>query len=629
MNEQALTQWLDAFQAACLLAIDPQSFGGIRVRAGAGPVRDYWLQCLLALWPDPPQVRRVPASVEPDRLVGGLDLPATLSSGKPVLQAGLLSELNGGLALLPMAEKLSDGAATLLGDCVERSSFAVQRDGFDLTTNTAFTVVAFDESTHDEPPPAKALTGRLALDIDLEGLSANELSAFGQPDKLAVTPKLILQAREALAQQSFVEDDALALCSVASNLGVYDSRADWFVMRAYRAAVALNEAQVGDAQSADAMSLAARLVLVPRATQLPVAQAPEPPAENESDHEQPTQDTADQSELPDSDQAGPEPSADESPNDVEQQAPGLDEQTEILLEAVMGSMPEALREALATGSVVRLRSGAASGRAQQRVAGRSRGRPAGVQRGTPGGGRRLHLTETLRAAVPWQRMRRKQAQQRVVDDTDAATGIRVMPDDFRVRRYKQRGSSLSLFVVDASGSAAMRRLGEAKGAVELLLADCYVRRDQVALIAFRGNGAQLLLSPTRSLARARRELAQLPGGGGTPLASGLKLAVGVVDQALRDGLSVSLVIMTDGQANVGLDGQGGRAQAREDAQRIARLLAARSVKSIVVDMSVRASDRAEELAKSLKGVCLSLPFADARRIDKAIRQERVTKAARG
>ena len=633
MNEQALTQWLDGFQAACLLAIDPQSFGGIRVRAGAGPVRDYWLQCLLALWPDPPPVRRVPASIEPDRLVGGLDLPATLASGKPVLQAGILSELNGGLALLPMAEKLSDGAATLLGDCVERSSFAVQRDGFDLTTHTAFAVVAFDESTQDEPPPVKSLTSRLGLDIDLEGLSANELSAFGQPDKLAVSPEMILRARKALARLSFVEDDVMALCSVAANLGVYDSRADWFAMCAYRAAAALNEAQLGDAQSAEAMSLAARLVLLPRATRLPVAEAPEPPAENESDQEQQTPDAADQSEPEaapsDIDQTGPESSADHSPDNVEQQAPDLDEQTEILLEAVMGSMPEALREALATGSAVRLRSGAASGRAQQRVAGRSRGRPAGVQRGTPGGGRRLHLTETLRAAVPWQRMRRHQAQRIAIEDTGSATRIRVTPDDFRVRRYKQRGSSLSLFVVDASGSAAMRRLGEAKGAVELLLADCYVRRDQVALIAFRGNGAQLLLSPTRSLARARRELAQLPGGGGTPLASGLKLAVGVVDQALRDGLSVSLVIMTDGQANVGLDGQGGRAQAREDAQRIARLLAARSVKSIVVDMSVRASDRAEELASNLKGVCLSLPFADARRIDKAIRSERVSKATRG
>jgi len=174
----------------------------------------------------------------------------------------------------------------------------------------------------------------------------------------------------------------------------------------------------------------------------------------------------------------------------------------------------------------------------------------------------------------------------------------------------------------------MRRLGEAKGAVELLLADCYIRRDQVALIAFRGQGAQLLLAPTRSLARARRELAQLPGGGGTPLASGLKMALGLVDQAVRDGLAVSLVIMTDGQANVGLDGQGGRQQAREDALRIARLVAARSVKSIVVDMSVRASERATELAASLNGVCISLPFADARRIDQAIRLERESKAGR-
>jgi len=622
VNVQALAQWLDALQAACLLAIDPNSFGGIRVRAGAGPVRDHWLECLRSIWPDAPPVRRVPASIESDRLVGGLDLPATLSAGKPVMQAGLLAELNGTLALLPMAEKLSSGSATLIGDCLERSSFEIQRDGFDLSTRTQFAVIAFDESSIDEPPPAAALMGRLGLDIDLEGLSAVELLSFGRPGELAITPKTILKARLELERQPLNEQEALTLCSLAMSFGVHDSRADWFVMRACRAASALNLVQTGDPQPPEAMSLAARLVLLPRATQLPVT---EPPQQQEPAPEDNSESPDDQVDQPDeepseADQASAEPEqASDAEEDSEQTPQSVDEQTEILLQAVIGSMPQAVREALANGAATRLRSGATTGRSQQRVNGRSRGRPVGVERGSPTGGRRLHLTETLRAAVPWQRLRRVQSDR---------TGIRVMPDDFRVRRYKQRGSSLSLFLVDASGSAAMRRLGEAKGAVELLLADCYVRRDQVALIAFRGQGAQLLLAPTRSLARARRELAQLPGGGGTPLASGLKMAVGLVDQAVRDGLSVSLVIMTDGQANVGLDGQGGRQQAREDAHRIARVLAARSVKSIVVDLSVRASDRAEDLARSLNGVCLSLPFADARRLDRAIRQERDAKDAR-
>ena len=96
--------------------------------------------------------------------------------------------------------------------------------------------------------------------------------------------------------------------------------------------------------------------------------------------------------------------------------------------------------------------------------------------------------------------------------------LRMSPEDFRVTRYKQRTQTLTIFVVDASGSTALNRLAEAKGAVELLLADCYIRRDQVAVVAFRGRKAEILLPPTRSLVRAKRGLAGLPGGGGTPLA---------------------------------------------------------------------------------------------------------------
>jgi magnesium chelatase subunit D len=113
--------------------------------------------------------------------------------------------------------------------------------------------------------------------------------------------------------------------------------------------------------------------------------------------------------------------------------------------------------------------------------------------------------------------------------------VEVRRDDFRVGRFEQRSQSTTIFVVDASGSSAFNRLAEAKGAVELLLADCYVRRDRVALLAFRGRGAELLLPPTRSLVRAKRSLAGLPGGGGTPLAAGIDAAAALADAVRRRG----------------------------------------------------------------------------------------------
>ena len=104
--------------------------------------------------------------------------------------------------------------------------------------------------------------------------------------------------------------------------------------------------------------------------------------------------------------------------------------------------------------------------------------------------------------------------------------------------------------MDASGSSALHRLAEAKGAIELLLASCYVRRDRVALVAFRGQSAELLLPPTRSLVRAKRSLASLPGGGGTPLAAGIDVSLLLADAVQRRGGTPTIVLLTDGRANV-------------------------------------------------------------------------------
>ncbi len=164
-------------------------------------------------------------------------------------------------------------------------------------------------------------------------------------------------------------------------------------------------------------------------------------------------------------------------------------------------------------------------------------------------------------------------------------------EDLRLKRFRDRQASTTIFVVDASGSTAMDRLGEAKGAVEMLLADCYVRRDEVALIAFRGAGADLLLPATRSLTRAKRSLAALPGGGGTPLASGLAAAESLAEEVRRKGRTPTLVVITDGRANVGRDGIGGRERAHADAEAAARAIGQRKLKAILIDNSPRPSPR--------------------------------------
>ena len=193
-------------------------------------------------------------------------------------------------------------------------------------------------------------------------------------------------------------------------------------------------------------------------------------------------------------------------------------------------------------------------------------------------------------------------------------------EDLRVYRHKSNTKSTTVFSVDASGSAAIHRLAEAKGAVEQLLAESYVRRDKVALVAFRARRAELLLPPTRSLARARKALAELPGGGATPLASGISEAHGVARSVLRSGQRSVVVLLTDGRANVDAEGRGGRKGATEHSLDAARRLRADGIASIVIDISPIPSQESRTLADTLGAKYVPLPHGNASAISQAVRQ---------
>jgi magnesium chelatase subunit D len=286
-----------------------------------------------------------------------------------------------------------------------------------------------------------------------------------------------------------------------------------------------------------------------------------------------------------------------------------------VLEAVQAALDPRLLASLAGEHGARAPRGGA-GRAGQWQTGGGRGRPLGVRSGLPRRGERLDLVATLYAAAPWQALRRREA---------AAEGSRLLQvrrDDLRTRRYRQRRQTLTLFVVDASGSSALHRLAEAKGAVELLLAQCYARRDEVALLAFRGPAAELLLPPTRSLVRAKRSLAGLPGGGGTPLAAAIDAAAALALNARRGGRTPLVVFFTDGRGNLARDGTQGRAAGEADALRAAGAYAAATLQTLLVDTAPRPAPQTGRLADALGARYLALPYADAARLAGAVIVER-------
>ena len=613
-------RWQQALGAAALLAVNPPGLGGVVVRAAPGPVRDAWLEALTELLAPGTPIRRIPPQVPDSRLLGGLDLTATLHAGRPVAERGLLAEADGGVVLVPMAERMSTGTASRLAAVLDTGEVRVEREGIATCWPARIAVIAFDEGLESEDRPPQVLMDRLGLWIDLEGISPRHLDG-GPWDASAVAQARAAQVTfGAKAPDEDVSDAIEALCRVADAIGVDSPRPVIAAVRAARAGAALEgRSEVGE----DDVALAARLILGPRATRLP------PPAElsESSESLESSEDRESSASSEASDAGSPPPSdpsqASASDSDRNESDPSAPDQSpdsiddgkslaEVVLEAVRSALPPGLLAQLTDPR--KTRSSAAMQQRSGRVgAVRSdprRGRPDGTVRGDPRRGPRLDLVATLRAAVPWQRLRRRPG---------SLTRVEVRTDDFRVVRRVQRATTTTIFVVDASGSSALNRLAEAKGAVELLLAECYVRRDRVALVAFHGENAELVLPPTRSLVRARRSLAGLPGGGGTPLAAGLDVGGAVADAVRRQGDSPLLVVLTDGRANIGRDRQPGRPRAEADALLAAQHWRAQGYAALLVDTSPRSHPAAQALAQAMGGHFLPLPYADSSVLSSAVK----------
>ncbi len=226
--------WADAALAAALLAVDPVAMGGVALRAHAGPVRDTWLTLLRGLLPAAAPVRRLPLHVTDGRLLGGLDLAATLRAGRPVADRGLLAEAEGGVLLVAMAERLTPGTAARLTATLDAGEVLLERDGLALRTPARFGLVALDEgSAEDERPPA-ALLDRLAFQIDLASISVRD--AIGPVHDAAAVAAARLLLPEVQAAAEILE----ALCAAAMTLAIDSVRAPLLAMRVARAAAALS-----------------------------------------------------------------------------------------------------------------------------------------------------------------------------------------------------------------------------------------------------------------------------------------------------------------------------------------------------------------------------------------------------
>ena len=390
----------------------------------------------------------------------------------------------------------------------------------------------------------------------------------------------ILLARANLSRNSIEPRYIKDLCEAALSIGIASPRTVYQAVITSRAIAALLGLATVDE---NCVALAGKLVLAHRALHLPAEQ--QEPEQNE-----------------------PPPPEQQDEDSLQNNSSPKAADAEVILDAIKAALPPNLLQMAGDGSGKRGAGRNVKSNAPRKAAGQ-RGRRIGNKRASSLAGQRLDIISTLRNAAPWQPLRRK------LGSTDRMVVTR---DDFRVSRIKQRNEATAIFAVDASGSTAFQRLAEAKGAVETILADCYVRRDKVALIAFRSKKAELLLPPTRSLERAKRALAGLPGGGGTPLASGLDEAFALALQVRRGGGNPIVIFLTDGRGNVTREGEGNRIKAQEESQAAARFFAAEDIDAMVIDVSPEPQKTARLLATAMNARYFPMPRANATDIARPI-----------
>jgi magnesium chelatase subunit D len=567
------------------------ALGGIWLRAGHGPVREAWLAQLRQ---HAPGLHRLPLQIDDAALLGGIDLGATLQTHRLQWQAGVLSQAHQSWLLLPMAERAPRALIARLTQTLDQRQVHTAQ-GNTLPCHCA--VIALDEADPDEAGLHHSLTQRLALWVDLRAIS---MAAFDDAPYALRTEHDIAQASDRLASVQANEADLLQLFQVADSIGVADTRALLFAWRIARIRAALAGRQ---SVTTDDLQRAVQAVLLPRATRMPSAEtAPE--------DEQP-QDSPPEPTDPPSHDAPPE---DEPPTDAAHQDTPPDD---MLLAAALAHLPPHLLDQLVTQNTGPKKANAQgqSGQVQRHW---QRGRPLPSRPGKPGAQARMDVLATLRHAAPRQRLRQAPVPSK---GAQAPARVQLRTEDFHTKRYAQHSPSCLILALDASGSAAMQRLAQAKGAVQLLLSQSYARRDSVCVIGFRGARAECLLAPTRSLVRAKRALARLPGGGGTPLASALQLSLVQALRLQREGQTPMLVVLSDGRANVTLAGLGGRQQAQQEAEQLAKHWAQTGFAALWIDTAPQPEPLAQALATDMRARYLPMPHVQAQRLAAALQRE--------
>src|SRR5471030_377251 len=585
----------------------------------------------------------LPLGAHEDRVIGSLDLASALQGGRRVFQPGLLASAHRGILYIDEVNLLADHLVDVLLDVAAMGVNSVQREGLSISHPARCTLVGTMNLEEGDLRPQ--LLDRFALMVEVTAPRDKSVRSEVVRRRIAYEAdpaayvalwseqqdalRQQLRAAQQLLPQVMLDDAMLDLIShLCCEFEVASLRADIVMHKASRALAALDgRSRV----TPDDLRAAAELVLPHRRRRKPfeqpgldqdkldelmreaAQQQKDGANEDRADESQDEQDASQRESQPDA-QSESQPNS-QSDSQSESQD---DSQPDSQPESRPNSQPDSESEDEQQQSSQQLFAASASGAAPHLTVAANAGRSVVGRRSDAANAARGHVVR----AVPDQ-----QPTSIAISATLRSAALRdpgnlnVTRQDLHQQVRVGKSANLILFVVDASGSmAAQRRMEAVKGTVLALLTDAYQRRDEVAVIAFRGPKAQLQLAPTRSVERAEQGLSQLPTGGRTPLPHALQLALETLASRGAEGAPPLLVLLTDGKANIALS-EGG--DPWRESLAMAGLLAERGVPALVIDTETGylKLGRAAQLAQVLGAQCLTLEQLSADKLVLTIRAQ--------
>jgi magnesium chelatase subunit D len=524
----------------------------------------------------------LPVSVSEDRLLGGLDLEKTLANGQRELAIGLLARADGGVLFADNINLLDGIVATHVAHALSSREVNIEREGLSALQQADFKFIGTYNSADGEVSAMLRDSVGLILESSSEYSADEKVEALDRAFRFDQDPRGFIEdfaietaeiesaiesARKLLPRVRISKEHRRHVALIAMKLGVEGNRADVFAVRAARANAALGGRK---AVADEDIVCAVQLVLIPRATTMP--------------------EEAGNSKQPDVQQ---QPS-DRDVEDVEQDlAPSAIE------DLIIPPIDQTVSQQMLTAKSHVVRSSGSGRRLKPAKSARGRYVRSTDHRA---GDFRVAIDATLRAAAPLQLKRRARVPGRA--------GLQIEPRDLRFKEFKHRAGVLFIFAVDASGSMAINRLAQAKGALTRLLRQAYLHRDKVALISFRGTSADVLLAPTRSVELAKRLVDALPAGGGTPISAGVIKAIELARLSRIQGMPrAMLVLFTDGRANVTVSAS---RTSTSEFEHLGRLLKEEGIASVVIDTKSRfvASGEGQALSAMLGSRYFLLPRSE-------------------